>query len=145
MMRNKRRFAALTLGLIQSAAPQQEDHSKEIALLRRKKEKLLELSLDDIITKQEFQRRNEELSTQLTALETCAENAAQALDIPRIRTLLERELSFWPPINSRLAAGVAEKIIVHSTGDRQQAKLEIHLKTGQIVSAECGKGAVLRS
>ena len=131
LYQDKSRFVTQTLELIQSVEPPQEDHSREIALLRRKKEKLLELSLDDMITKQEFKQRNEELNAQLAAIEVCEEKAAQGLDIPRIRALLERELSFQKPINSVLAASIVDKIIIHNTGDRQRAKLDIHLKMGR--------------
>ena len=143
LYQDKSRFVAQTLELIQSVELPQEDHTREIALLRRKKEKLLELSLDDIITKQEFQRRNEELNVQLAALESREEKAVQGLDIQRIRELLERELAFQKPINSELAASIVDKIIVHNTGDRQRAKLDIHLKMGRLVLAECGKNATV--
>ena len=136
---DKSKFVTQTLELIQSVEPPEEDHTKEIALLRRKKEKLLELSLDDVITKQEFKQRNEELNAQLTAIEAREEKAAQGLDIPRIRALLEHELSFQKPINSGLTASIVDKIIVHNTGDRQRAKLDIYLKMGRLVPAEYGK------
>ena len=138
---DKSRLVAQTLELIQSIEPPKEDFSREIVLLRRKKEKLLELSLDDIITKQEFQRRNNELNTQLAAFETREEKATQGLDMPRIRALLEQELLLQKPINSGLAASIVDKIIVHNTGDRQRAKLDIHLKMGRLVPAELGKNA----
>jgi len=137
---DKSRFVAQALALIQSAEPQEEDHSREIALLRRKKEKLLELRLDDIITKQEFQRRNEALDAQIVFL--AQREAPKAFDMQRIRALLEHELSFEKPINSGLPASIAERIIVHSTGDRQRARLDIHLKTGRVLPGIlCCKGS----
>ena len=138
---DKRGLISQTLELVQSAAPPREDHTKEIALLRRKKEKLLELSLDDIVTKQEFQRRNEELNTQIAALEIREEKVARGIDAPRIRALLEHELSFHTPISSGLAASIVDRIVVYNTGDKQRAKLDIHLKTGRLVQAEYGKSA----
>jgi len=140
---DKSRLVSQTLALIQSVELPEEDHTKEIALLRRKKEKLLELSLDDLISKQEFQQRNEELNRQLEALESREKKAAQGIDVPRIKALLERELSFQAPINSSLAASIVDKIIVHNTGDRQRAKLDVHLKMGQLVPAEYGKNATV--
>jgi len=140
---DKSGFVAQTLALIQTVRPQEEDRSREIAVLRRKKEKLLELRLDDMITKQEFQRRNEELNAQLAALEVRGEKAAQGIDMPRVSALLTRELLFQAPINSGLAASIANKIIVHNTGDRQRAKLDIHLKLGRLVLAEYGKNAAV--
>jgi len=140
---DKSGFVAQTLALIRSAGPPVEDHAREIALLRRKKEKLLELSLDEIITKQEFRRRSKELSAQLTALEIREEKAAQEIDIPRIRALLEHELALQAPINSGLAASIVDKIVVHNTGDRQRARLAIYLKTGQLVPAEYSKNAAV--
>ena len=92
-----------------------------------------------MITKQEFKQRNEDLNAQLAAIEMREEKAAQGLDIPRIRALLEQELSFQKPINSGLAASIVDKIIVHNTGDRQRAKLDIHLKMGRLVPTEYGK------
>ena len=140
---DKSRFVTQTLALIQSIEPPEEDHTKEIVLLRRKKEKLLELSLDDLISKQEFRQRNEELNRQLEALASREKKAAQCIDMPHIRALLERELSFQAPVNSELAASIVDRIVVHNTGDRQRAKLDIHLKMGRLVPAEYGKNAAV--
>jgi hypothetical protein len=72
-------------------------------------------------------------NVQLGLLESHAERLAQELDLPQIRTLLEAELSFQPPINSWLAASILEKIVVHHAGDRQRAALDIHLKQGSVI------------
>ena len=119
-----------TLALIQSTEPPREDNTKELVQLRRKKEKLLELSLDDIITKQEFRQRNEELNAQIAALEARDCVSTQSLDLQKIKALLEQELSFKPKPDSKLVSSILDKIVVHNTGDRQRVKLDIFLKTG---------------
>ncbi|MCL2195111.1 MAG: recombinase family protein [Oscillospiraceae bacterium] len=121
---DKSGFIAKTLALIQSAEPPRDDHAKELAQLRRKKEKLLELSLDDIITKQEFRQRNEELNQQIAALEHIP---SPQTDLGEIKAFLEAQFS---PVHSNIAASILDKIVVHNTGDRQSTKLDIYLKTG---------------
>jgi len=121
---DKSSFIAKTLALIQSAEPPRENNTRELAQLRRKKEKLLELSLDDIITKQEFRQRNEELNQQITALE---HTPSPQTDMREIKAFLEAQFS---PVHSNIAASILDKIVVHNTGDRQRTKLDIYLKTG---------------
>ena len=148
LYQDKSKFIAKTLELIQSADTQQEDPSRlqrEAELIRRKKEKLLELSLDDMITKQEFQQRNEELNAQLVLLQgqiaQIERNNAQIQDYEKIKALLEQELSFTSTPNSTLVTSILDRIIVHNTGNRDHIKLDVHLKIGEIFPIEWDKTA----
>ena len=146
LYQDKSKFIAKTLELIQSADTQQEDPSRlqrEAELIRRKKEKLLELSLDEVITKQEFRQRNEDLNAQLAALqrqiEQIVENNVKVSEYEVIKALLEEKLTFAPLPNSILVTSILEKIIVHNTGDRDSVKLDVHLKIGEIFPIEWDK------
>ena len=146
LYQDKSKFIAKTLELIQSADTQQEDPSRlqrEADLIHRKKERLLELSLDDMIGKEEFRQRNEDFNAQLALLhkqiERIEQNNAQAHDYKEIKALLERELAFAPAPDSTLVTSLLDKIMVHNTGNREHIKLDVHLKIGEIFPIEWGK------
>jgi DNA invertase Pin-like site-specific DNA recombinase len=139
------------VGLLQSIETQKAESpaqlQKEETLLRRKKDKLLELSLDGLISNTEFRQRNDELNAQIAQLQerisTIEHSKSQAQDCEKIQMLLEQELAWRPKPNSRLTTSILDKIIVHNTGNRQHIQLDVHLKIGEILPMEWGGNAAL--
>ena len=143
LYQDKSKFIAKTLELIQSVDGQQEAPfrlQREADLVRRKKERLLELSLDDMIGKEEFRQRNEEFNAQLALLQSqiaqIEKRNAQAQDYEKIKALLEQELSFAPAPASALVTSILDKIIVHNSGNREYIKLDVRVKIGEIFPIE---------
>lgn len=118
-----------------------EAYSTEIGALEKKKEKLLELSVEEAISNQEFKKRNDGLNRKIAGLERQlagkrlerqnAENSVGHLD--QIRQVLERELSFQEGINSELVASILDKIVVKNTGDKKQVSMDVYLTVGEII------------
>ena len=110
----------------------------EMAAIGGKKDHLLELSIAGAMTMAEFKSRNETFNQQLQTLETqlatiCIEEKKQknaAPDFARIRTALDKELSFAEGINSHLVATVLEKAIVKKESTKEEIHLDIFLKFG---------------
>ena len=106
--------------------------------LNGKKDHLLELSIAGALTVAEFKSRNESFNQQLRTLETqlatiCVEEERQknaALDFTKIRTVLDKELSFTDGINSNLVATILEKIVVKRESTKEEIHLDIYLKLG---------------
>lgn len=131
---DKQKLVERTMQLLEGISParQQPEQADSTAALRRKQEKLLELRLDGLISKEVFKQRNEELAAQIAAPEGQSEPSPGAeIDMANIKSLLLQAVNFELPQNSELAASIVEKIIVQ--GDRSEAKLEIHLKTSKIL------------
>ena len=147
---DKDRFVNQTLSLIQNT-PDEKDYRADIDKLQiqidsisAKKDKLLEMSIEGMITNQEFKSRNDEFNEQVKRLQkkiqALAEEQAKSETITDnlviVKKALEQELDFENGINSELVSCVLDKIIVHNTGDRQKIRLEIHLKVGEIILFE---------
>lgn len=131
-----------------SQTEEQTDYGKEItginieiASLEKKKEKLLELSVDEAISNQEFKGRNdvlngkiEQLKQRLAVKRRERQNAENSPgDSDQIRRALERELSFRDGINSAIVTSILDKIVVKNTGNKKHVSLEIHLTVGEII------------
>ena len=128
-----------------NSVPREMDHSKErlrIAEERKaihaKKDRLLELSMADALTVDEFKKRNGIFNQQLLNLETrlsalAVEEAQQKKDrpdIPKLRRALERQLSFEDKINTALVDTILEKILVKKESTKRQIHLDIFLTLG---------------
>ena len=144
MMKDKNTIIDSLLTVLQSV-PQAVDYTAakrrvedEMTAINGKKDHLLELSIAGALTVAEFKSRNESFNQQLRTLETqlatiCIEEERQknaALDFTKIRTALDKELSFTDGINSTLVATILEKIVVKRESTKEEIHLDIYLKLG---------------
>ncbi len=144
MVQDKEAIIDALVAILQSI-PQEMDYSKarqrvesEMEVISQKKDKLLELSLAGALSTMEFKSRNDTFNTQLETLEfqlatiNTEEKRANAgkLNIPEIRRVLQKELSFEGTINSKLATTILDKIIVKSGSSKEKIHLDIQLKFG---------------
>ena len=108
----------------------------DIAAIHAKKDRLLELSMADALSVQEFKKRNEGFNQQLRNLvarlaDVEAEEARQrafALDWALIRQQIENDLSFRNGINSALVATIVNKIVLKKESTKHEIHLDIFLK-----------------
>ena len=128
-------------GVMDSSAQIERLHC-QTAQLEAKKEKLLELSMADAVSTQEFRQRNcrfneqiAELRRQCEALEN-ARSAAPACDFRAIEAALREELSFQNGVSAGVVAAVAEQIVVCAESTARRICLAIRLKTGETRTAE---------
>jgi len=127
------------------AVPQEHDYGKdirriedEINAIAAKKDRLLEMSIDGILSKSEFKQRNDGFNKQIERLKQKLEELrgeAQRSDITigqltKIREALERILSFGDGIDSKLVTTILDHIIVKKESTKERICLEIHLKFG---------------
>lgn len=121
-----------------------ESLGEQIKQLTAKKEKLLELSIADAITLQEFKVRNNRMNEQISDLERQikvfqqqegAEKLTQ-IDSKVLERALCEELCFENGVHSEVTASILEKVIVCEGSSGKEIHLEIHLRLGQTVSAD---------
>ena len=127
------------------AVPDEHDYTQDIrrieedlSAIHAKKDRLLEMSIEGIITRLEFKQRNDGFNQQVKALEerlsTIQSEAAKGKQITaqleQIRTALEQELTFQNGINSALVTTVLDQIVVKKGSTREKLHLDIHLKFG---------------
>ena len=150
---NKNWFVEKILHFIQTV-PQDSSpasntrHDAEIVLIERKKDKLLEMSLEGILTNAEFKVRNDALNEQLVLLKRKAQTlqnrqknqSTSIVNLSKVKSALEHVLAFHTEYSSELMGCILEKIIVHPTENRKRAKLEIRLKSGKILGAVYDSG-----
>lgn len=144
MMKDKNAIIDALLTVLRSV-PQEVDYSRakgrveeEIAAVNAKKDRLLELSMADALTVAEFKQRNDafnqqlrELEAQLMTIQTEQQRQEDsAMDMEKIRQVLDRELSFQDGINSHLVAAILEKIVVKKESTKHEIHLDIFLKLG---------------
>lgn len=144
LVQNKERIIGSILQIIQ-AVPNEHDYGKdrerietELAALYAKKDRLLEMSIEGALSTAEFKVRNEGFNQQIEKLE----NQRKAVEIEeersrtsveqlsKIRTALEKELSFENGIDSALVTTILDHIVVKKGSTKKEVHLEIHLKFG---------------
>lgn len=111
----------------------------ELTALQAKKDRLLELSVADAISIDEFRRRNAGFNEQMERLRQEKEHIAREQEkskgpgdrMQEIRTALEKALSFEHGVDSNLAASILDHIIVKKDSTREKVHLEVHLKFGE--------------
>ena len=129
---------------------QKEDHSKEITRLQAqiqqledKQDKLLELSMADAITMQEFKKRNSRFNEQITSLQTQTialqqqeqQKQIAATDAAALEKALWADLSCKEPIQSEVVATILDHAVVCEDSDDKCIHLELYLRLGQTASA----------
>ena len=144
MVKDKKTIIDSLLAVLQSI-PQEVDCSKarlraqeDIAAVNAKKDRLLDLNMDGAISNAEFKTRNDAFNAQLRALEAQLftiqmeeqRQKESAMDMGKIRQVLEKELSFENGINSSLVATILEKVTVKRESTKNETHLDIFLKLG---------------
>lgn len=111
---------------------------ENIAAIQAQKDRLLEMSIEGIISTAEFKQRNdgfngqaEAMEGRLTALQAEAEKGRKTAEqLGEIRSALEQELSFQNGINSALVTMILNHIVVKKGSAKKETHLDIHLKFG---------------
>ena len=127
------------------SVPDEHDYTQEIrhieeelSAIQAKKDRLLEMSIEGVISTAEFKQRNDGFNEQakvleerLAVLQPEAEKGQHTTaQLQEIRSALEQELSFKNGINSALVTTILGKIVVKKGSAKEELHLEIHLKFG---------------
>lgn len=144
LIQNKQDVVDTVMKVIQSV-PDENDYARDIqrieedlSALNAKKDRLLEMSMADAITIEEFKRRNDGFNEQIEKLEQQLadiqieeqKNKRSAEQLEKIKTALEQELSFENGINSELVTTILDHIVVKKGSTKKEVHLGIHLKFG---------------
>ncbi|MDE7221043.1 MAG: recombinase family protein [Oscillospiraceae bacterium] len=144
LVQNKQTIIDAVMDVLQSV-PDEHDYTQDIrrieedlSALQAKKDRLLEMSIEGVISMAEFKQRNDGFNEQVKALEekrsalqTEAEKDQRtATQLEEIRAALEQELSFQKGINSALVTTILDKIVVKKSSTKEELHLDIHLKSG---------------
>lgn len=144
LAQNKQAIIDAVVTVLQ-AVPDEHDYTQDIrhieedlSSIQAKKDRLLEMSIEGVISTAEFKQRNDGFNDQaktleerLAALQAEAEKSRQTTaQLEEIRTALERELSFQNGINSALVTTILDKIVVKKASTKEELHLDIHLKFG---------------
>lgn len=123
-----------------------------IAKINKSKDQLMDLLMEELITKQDFKRRNDLLSAdieraegEIKALENELRLQKQGkADLHNLKKTLEEEFDSGDSFNAELNSILLEKIIVHKIGgDRNHVKLEIRLNLGNSYLAEVDRNNII--
>lgn len=111
---------------------------EQIGQLEIKKDKLLELSMEDAITMQEFKQRNNRFNDQIVELqrqridleqqEEASKNATQ--DMCAIKKVLEEELNFEKTISTDVVGAILDHVVVGEKSTESEIHLEVFLRVG---------------
>ena len=144
LAQNKQAIIDAVVTVLQSV-PDEHDYAQDIrrieedlSAIQAKKDRLLEMSIEGVITTVEFKQRNDGFNQQIQALEERLEalraeaekGQRTAAQLEEIRAALERELSFQNGIHSALVTTILEKIVVKKGSSKEEIHLDIHLKCG---------------
>ena len=144
LAQNKQAMIDAVVTILQSI-PDEHDYAQDIrhieedlSAIQAKKDRLLEMSIQGVITLAEFKLRifgfNQQaqaLEERLEALRAEAEKGQRTTaQLEEIRTALEQELSFKNGVNSALVTTILDKIVVKKASTKEEIHLDIHLKFG---------------
>ena len=144
LAQNKQAIINAIIAILQSV-PDEHDYTQDIrrieedlSAIRSKKDRLLEMNIEGIITTAEFKQRNDDFNQQvksleerLSAIQAEAEKGRQATArLEEIRTALEQELTFQNGINSALVTTILDHITVKKCSTKEVLHLDIYLKFG---------------
>lgn len=133
------------------------DHSAQIdrlqvqvGQLEEKKDKLLELSIADAITMQEFKRRNNRFNEQITSLQEQIINLQQQekqsklsnIDLTELEKALWKELRFEEAISTEVVASILDHVVVCEGSNQEKIHLELYLRLGQSASVTFQRGGL---
>ena len=144
LTQNKQAIIDAVVTVLQSV-PNEHDYAQDIrhieedlSSIQAKKDRLLEMSIEGVISTAEFKQRNDGFNEQakvleerLAVLQSEAEKGQQTTaQLQEIRSALEEELTFQNSVNSALVTTILDKIIVKKGSTKEELHLEIHLKFG---------------
>lgn len=144
LAQDKRAIVDSVVKVIQSV-PDEHDYrqdakriEEELEAIQKKKDRLLELSIDGALSSEEFKSRNDGFNKQIKNLEEQLGNLyieeqksrRSVEQLEQIKTLVERELSFEDGINSALVTTILDRIIVKRESTKEEIYLDIYLKVG---------------
>lgn len=127
------------------SVPDEHDYTQEIrhieeelSAIQAKKDRLLEMSIEGVISMTEFKQRNDGFNEQMTILEgrraalraEAEKDRRTPAQLEEIRAALEQELSFSNSINSALVTTILDKVVVKKGTTKEELHLDIHLKSG---------------
>lgn len=137
---------------------QEDDYTKDISRvmneidkLNRRKDKLLDLVVGDLITKEEFKKRNDEYNHRIKLLEEELNRYEQLRKARRstedqlklMKEFLEKEYDLDKNVPDELIDIFVDKIVVEKGEIENLVNLEIYLKTGQKVPVYYRKDIIL--
>ena len=149
-VREKAQIIRLVLDSIADTA-QGVDYSVQIAQLEEqigqieaKKDKLLELSMADAISLQEFKTRNGRFNRQISALEEQLselrrqeqQSKTEGTDFAALEQALWEEMNFINGISSEVVSTILDHVVVLEESSDRQIHLNVHLRLGKVVSAQ---------
>ena len=144
LTQNKQAIIDAVVTVLQSV-PDEHDYAQDIrhieedlSSIQAKKDRLLEMSIEGVISTAEFKQRNDGFNEQakvleerLAVLQSEAEKGQQTTaQLQEIRSALEEELTFQNSVNSALVTTILDEIIVKKGSTKEELHLEIHLKFG---------------
>ena len=144
LARNKQAIIDAVLAVLQ-AVPDEHDYTQDLrrieedlSALHTKKDRLLEMSIEGVVSMAEFKQRNDGFNEQVrvleekrTALQAEAEKGRRTeAQLEEIRSALEEELSFRNGVNSPLVTTILDKIVVKKGSTREVLQLDIFPKFG---------------
>ncbi len=144
LAQNKQAIIDSVVMVLQSV-PDEHDYAQDLrrieedlSAIQAKKDRLLEMSIEGVISTAEFKQRNDGFNEQIKALEekrsilqTEAEKGQRtAAQLGEIRTALEQALSFQNGINSAMVTTILDRIVVKKGSTKEELHLDIYLKFG---------------
>ncbi len=109
--------------------------------VQRRKDKLLDLSIDGHITNDEFAKRNDRFNAELdkltTTLHELEQEAEQNQEITRsinsLRQLITKELDFDTGFTPGVVDALLDKIVIYPTEEKSKINVRVYLKVSQEV------------
>ena len=144
LAQDKQAIIDAVVAMLQSV-PDEHDYAQDLrhieenlSAIQAKKDRLLEMSIEGVISMAEFKQRNDGFNEQIKTLEEKlaviqmeSEKGKQTTaQLGEIRTALEQELAFQNGINSALVTTILDKIVVKKGSTKEELHLDIHLKFG---------------
>ena len=144
LAQNKKAIIDTVVTVLQSV-PDEHDYTRDIrrmeedlSALQAKKDRLLEMSIEGVISTAEFKQRNDGFNDQVkaleerrTALQLESEKGRRTAAQPEeIRAVLAQELSFQNGVNSALVTTILDHITVKKRSTKEVLYLDIYLKFG---------------
>ncbi len=133
--------------------PEIKQKESEIDKLNIKKDKLLELNIDGLITKKEFAQRNNKLNSDIENIKNDIERFKNEMElsnsnrknISRLKRILEKEFNKKDSgSEGDFTNTLLNKIVIHKVNeDKKHLKLEIILSLGETYIAEIKKNDII--
>lgn len=144
LAQNKQAIVDAVVKVIQSV-PEEHDYGRDalrieedLSAIHAKKDRLLEMSMAEAISIEEFKRRNDGFNEQTRVLEERlelldeeAQKSRRSVEqLEQIRAALQEALCFENGVNSELVTTILDHIVVKKDSTKEDVHLDIHLKFG---------------